>query len=183
MDGVPEAMKPKLPLAPAPRAPFQPTSVAVTVVVPLTVAFHADESPPLGNVHDTVQPAIAEDPAVTLTSPCQLPDQPPTALITAEQVLPPLPLVVVVVVAGRDVVVVVVVVGRDVVVVVVVGGTVVVVVGRDVVVVVVPPPGDPFTDRFVAGPLFVVHDTATPVLAEAPGAITPLYEALVIENC
>jgi hypothetical protein len=84
---------------------------------------------------------------------------------------------VVVVVVGRVVVVV------GTVVVVVVVGRVVVVVVTGVVVVVVPPTGEPFTDRFVAGPLFVVHDTATPVLAEAPGAITPLYPALVIENC
>lgn len=109
VDGVPEAMKPQLVLAPAPRLPFQPMSDAVTFVVPDSVAFQPEDSAPFGKVHDSVQPEIAADPAVTVTSPCHPLPHEPVTVITAEQLLPPPPDVVVVVV-GRDVVVVVVVV-------------------------------------------------------------------------
>lgn len=163
--GAPEAMKPHVVLADAPRPAFQPASDAVTLLVPDTAAFQAwFRLTPPGKAQDTVQPEIAAGPAVTVTSPCQPPPHDPITLIAAEHDLPPPDVVVVVVVVVLVVVVVavVVVVGRDevVVVVVVVGG--------------VPSTGTPFKVRFVAGPSSVVQLIDIPVLADAPGASVPL---------
>ena len=100
MAGEPDPMKPNEVLAPAPRLPLKPTFDAVTDVVPVIVAFHElAMAVPLGKVQFRVHLEMAEEPAETVTSPCQPPDQVPTTLIDAEHapVLPPPPFVVVVV--------------------------------------------------------------------------------------
>ena len=66
--GEPLARKPHDALVPADSLPFQPMSEAVTVVVPLVVAFQDEESAdPDGKAQFSLQPLIAEGPAVTLT--------------------------------------------------------------------------------------------------------------------
>ena len=66
-----EPMNPKLVLPPACRPPFQDRFFAVTVdPLVVTVALQAWVMVcPLAYVQVTVQPLIAEEPAVTLTSP------------------------------------------------------------------------------------------------------------------
>ena len=124
-------MKPHEALAPAPRLPLKATLEAVTFVVPETPAFQELAiAVPEGKLQLTVHFEMDDEPAVTVTSPCQPPDHVPTTLIEAEHApVPPPPLLLVVVVVGSPppplllvvVVVVVVTTGRVVVVVVVVG--------------------------------------------------------------
>jgi hypothetical protein len=73
-------MNPKAVEVPAASAPFQETFFTVTVdPLVLRVPLHAWLTDcPLPSVQLTVQPSIAEEPAVTVTSPWKPPDQEPT---------------------------------------------------------------------------------------------------------
>ena len=81
--GAPEAMKPAVVLAPAPREPFHSAFVST---LPLSELLHACVmvAPPTV----TFQPRIAAEPAVTVTSPCQPPDHVFAALTVAVQAPP-----------------------------------------------------------------------------------------------
>jgi len=84
-------------LVPAATALFQLAFTAVAAVpLVVTVAFHAWLIDwPLASVHLTVQPLVMPaDPAVTVTSPWNPPDQLPTCLYVAVQApVPPPPVV------------------------------------------------------------------------------------------
>src|SRR3954447_6803969 len=100
--GLPLPMKPHETLPPAPTLPLKPTLEAVTFVVPETPAFQELAiDVPEGKLQFTVHFEMDDEPAVTVTSPCQPPDQVPTTLIDAEHApVPPPPLLLVVVVVG-----------------------------------------------------------------------------------
>jgi hypothetical protein len=76
-DGVPPAMKPKVVEALAPSAPLYgalPTVTADPFVLSVPLQTWLMACPPL-NVHRTVQPLIADEPAFTVTSPWKPPVQ------------------------------------------------------------------------------------------------------------